>query len=84
VTRLLQEVSGCETAIPDCHARPRHPWQLHSPRETLVTLWVIILQADLKLDCLEEVTLLFVEGVFEELLDVLAHSGCRQAVSIKA
>lgn len=37
---------------------------------------VIVLEADLKLDGLEEVTFFLVEGVFEEILDLGTHSGC--------
>jgi len=36
---------------------------------------VIVLEADLELDGLEEVSLLGVEGVIEELLDLGTHSG---------
>lgn len=39
---------------------------------------VIVLEADLKLDGLEEITLLLVEGVIEQLLDLGTHSGCRR------
>ena len=38
--------------------------------ETLVSLGVIVFQADLEFDRLEEVALLLVEGVLEELFDV--------------
>ena len=34
----------------DCHARARNLGQLHRAGETLVSLWVIVLQADLQLD----------------------------------
>lgn len=60
---------------PDAHARAGHGRQLDGARETLVTLGVIVLQTDLKLNGLEEVTLLLVERVVEKLLDILAHSG---------
>ena len=66
---------------PDRHPRPRHPRQLDSARETLVTLRVIVLEADLQLDRLEEVALLLVVRVVEELLYVLAHSGCCNALA---
>jgi hypothetical protein len=60
---------------PDTHARPGHFGQLDGTRETLVTLRVIVLEADLQFDGLEEVSLLRLVGVFEKLVDVRAHSG---------
>jgi len=66
---------GLENA-PDGHAGTRNGGQLDGARETLVTLGVIVLQTDLQLDGLEEVPLLLVVGVVEQLLDILAHSGC--------
>ena len=62
--------------VPHGHAWPRHPRQLDSARETLVTLGIIVLQPNLQLDGLEEVPLLLVEGVIEKGLHVRAHSGC--------
>ena len=50
--------------VPDGHVRPWHLWQLDGTRETLVTLRVIILEADLEFDGLEEVSLLRLVGVF--------------------
>ena len=71
--------SGWTTEIvknaPDAHARAGDGRQLDGARETLVTLGVIVLQTDLKLNGLEEVTLLLVERVLQQLLDILAHSG---------
>jgi len=61
--------------VPDSHVRPRHLWQLDGARETLVTLRIIILEADLEFDGLEEVSLFRLVGVFQKLLDVRAHSG---------
>ena len=61
--------------VPDAHARPRDPRQLNSARETLVTLGIIVLETNLQLDGLEEVPLLFVEGIIEKGLHVRAHSG---------
>ena len=61
----------------DAHAGARHFWQFDGAGETLVTLGVIVLEADLELDSLEEVALLLVEGVVKERLHVGAHSGCR-------
>lgn len=60
---------------PDGHVGAGDGGQLDGTRETLVTLGVIVLQADLKLNGLEEVTLLLVERVVEEVVDILAHSG---------
>jgi len=59
----------------DAHARSWDTGQLDGTRETLVTLRIIVLETDLKLDRLEEVSLLLVGGVLEKLLHVLAHSG---------
>jgi len=61
--------------VPDGHVWPRHLGQLDGTRETLITLRIIILEADLEFDGLEEVSLLRVVGVFQKLLDVRAHSG---------
>ena len=66
--------TDCKNA-PDAHVGTRDGGQLDSARETLVTLGVIVLQTDLKLNGLEEVTLLLVERVLQQLLDILAHSG---------
>ena len=60
---------------PDAHARPRHLWQLDGTGETLVALRIIVLEADLEFDGLEEVPLLRLVGVFEKLLDIRTHSG---------
>ena len=60
----------------DGHARARHFGQLDSAGESLVTLGIIVLEANLELDGLEEVALLLVVGVVEEGLHVGAHSGC--------
>jgi hypothetical protein len=51
--------------VPDAHAGARNCGQLDGARETLVTLRVIVLQADLKFDSLEEVSLLLVERVVQ-------------------
>lgn len=61
--------------VPDGHVWSRNGGQLDGARETLVTLRVIVLQADLEFDGLEEVSLLLVQRVIEKLLHVLAHSG---------
>lgn len=61
--------------VPDAHVGTGDGGQLDGTRETLVTLGVVVLQADLKLDGLEEVTLLLIERVVKHLLDILTHSG---------
>jgi hypothetical protein len=66
---------------PEVHARTRNGGQPDGTRETFVTLWVIILEANLELDGLEEVSLLFIERIVEKLLHILAHSGCVSPVS---
>lgn len=71
---FLIEVS--RSNVPDGHVGTRDRGQLDGAGETLVTLGVIVLQTDLKLDGLEEVPLLFILRVVEQLLDILAHSGC--------
>ena len=60
-----------------CRCRCRRRLSLGSARRTLVTLGVIVLQADLELDGLQEVALLGVVAVVEDLSDVLAHTGCK-------
>ena len=66
--------------IPDVQIGTRHRRKLDGTRETLVTLDIVVLQTNLKLDRLEEVSLLFILRVVEELLDVLAHTGCCELV----
>ena len=70
--------------LPDAHPRPRNLRQTNSSRETLVTQGIIILETDLKLDCLKEVALLLVEGVVEQLLDVRTHSGYCSSRTVSA
>lgn len=65
---------GCH--IPDAHVGAGDGGQLDGAGETLVTLGVVVLQTDLKLDGLEEVSLLLILRVVEQLLNILAHSGC--------
>lgn len=62
--------------VPDAHSWSWNNWQTDGSGETLVTLRIIVLEADLEFDSFEEVSLLGLERVFEELLDVGSHSGC--------
>jgi hypothetical protein len=68
--------------VPDSHARTRNGGKLDGARETLVTLRVIVLQADLEFDGLEEVSLLLIERVVKKLLHVCAHSGWDGSVKV--
>ena len=61
--------------IPDAHSRPRDPWQLDGARETLITLGVIVLETNLQLDSLQEISLLLIERIIEKGLHIRAHSG---------
>jgi hypothetical protein len=62
--------------IPDGHVGAGNDRETNGSGETLVTLRIIVLEADLKLDSFEEVPLLCLERVLEEFLDVRTHSGC--------
>jgi hypothetical protein len=66
----------CIADIPDGHVGAGDDRETNGSGETLVTLRIIVLEADLKLDCFEEVPLLCLEGVLEKFLDVGTHSGC--------
>lgn len=70
--------------VPDAHVGAGHGGQTDGAGETLVTLGVIVLQTDLKLDGLEEVPLLLIERVVEELRNVIAHSGCHEAIDVSS
>lgn len=59
----------------DGHVWAWDDWEFDGSRETLVTLWVVVLESDLQLNGLEEVTLLGVGGVGEELLYLGTDSG---------
>jgi hypothetical protein len=64
--------------IPDGHVWAGNLGKADGSRETLVTLRIIVLEANLQLDGLEEVALLGLQGVLEELLDVGSHSGWKK------
>jgi hypothetical protein len=61
----------------DGHVGARHTGKLDGARETLVTLGVVVLEADLELDGLQEVALLLLVGVLEQLLHILTHASDR-------
>lgn len=68
--------SGVSGVIPDGHVGAGDGRQADGARETLVTLGVIVLEADLELDSLEEVALLGLVGVLKELSDLSPDVGC--------
>jgi len=61
----------------DAHVGARDLGELDGTRETLVTLRVIVLEADLQLDGFEEVALLLLLRVLEQLLHVGTHTSDR-------
>ena len=65
--------------VPDAHVWAWDLWKTDGSRETLISLWVVVLETNLELDGLQEVTLLGLEGVVQELLDIGAHSGCKES-----
>jgi hypothetical protein len=77
-------VHVCDDDLPDAHTRAGNNGQTDGSRETLVTLGIIVLEADLEFDGFEEVSLLGLERVFEKLLDVGTHSGCGAKMSVDA
>lgn len=60
----------------DGHVGAGHGGELDGAGETLVTLRVIVLEADLELDGLEEVALLGLGGVGQEVIDLSPDVGC--------
>jgi len=71
VLRAVDVVLVAEDA--DGHVRAGDLWEFDGAGETLVTLRVIVLEADLEFDRLQEVSLLGVVAVFQQLLDVAAN-----------
>lgn len=67
--------------VPDGHVWAWNLWEADGSRETLISLWVVVLETNLELDGLQEVTLLGLEGVVQELLNVGTHSGCKEESS---
>lgn len=64
----------------DGHVGARDGGQLDCAGETLITLRIIVLQADLKLDGLEKVALLGLVGVLQELTDLRPDIGCKKNI----
>lgn len=75
VLRTVDVVLVTENA--DGHVRAGDLGELDGAGETLVTLRVVVLEADLELDGLEEVALLLLIAVLEQLLHVLTHASDR-------
>jgi hypothetical protein len=72
----------CDVDLPDAHTRAGNNGETDGSGETLVTLGIIVLEADLKFDGFEEVSLLGLKRVSEKLLDVGTHSGCGAKMSV--
>ena len=53
----------------------KRPHALDGSTETLIPLWVVILQTNLELDSFDEVALLFAVGLGQEFLDGAPHTG---------
>ena len=68
--------------VPDAHVGAGNDRETDGSGETLVTLRIIVLKANLEFDGFEEVTLLGLERVLKELLDVGTHSGCGEKLSV--
>ena len=62
--------------VPDAHAWAGDNRETNGSGETLVTLGIVVLEADLEFDGFEEVSLLGFERVSQQLLDLGTHSGC--------
>ncbi len=61
--------------VPDAHVWAGNNWKANCSRETLITLGIIVLEADLEFDSLKEISLLRLERVLKKLLNVGTHSG---------
>jgi hypothetical protein len=70
--------------LPDAHTRARNNGQTDGSGETLVTLGIIVLEADLEFNGFEEVSLLSLKRVLEKLLDIGTHSGWGAKMSVDA
>lgn len=53
----------------------KRPHALDGSTETLIPLWIVILQTNLELDSFDEVALLFAVGLGQEFLDGAPHTG---------
>jgi len=58
-----------------CQSLPSIAEAMRSGEHTLISLGIVVLEADLELDGLQEVTLLGLIAVLEEISDVLTHTG---------
>lgn len=67
--------------IPQRHIRAGNRRQPDGARETLVTLGVIVLQANLKFDSFQEVALLGLIGVLQELRDLRPDISCESLLA---
>jgi len=65
---------GSVTEQADGHARTGNVGQLDSSRETLVTLGIVVLEANLEFDGLDEVALLVAVGFSKKLLNGAPHA----------
>lgn len=82
VCSLIGSLSG--SLIPNAHSWAWDLWKLDGSGETLVSLGIIVLQSDLELDGLEEVSLLDIERVIEKFLNVSTHSGYSEQLALRS
>ena len=75
VFRAIEIVLVAEDA--EGHIGSGNGGEFDGAAETLVTLGIVVLEADLEFDGLEEVALLLFERVVQEFLDFLARGGCQ-------